>query len=183
MDKNLQNRERVTALSERLMAMFDEDQASLKATAKKGSYKTLQRKHAEELEQIVTEIGWPTINLVGEKASQSAWLVAQHSDHDLEFQKRALEIMKALPDNAVKKSNIAYLEDRVLVNSQKLQIYGTQTTRNEQGVIVPRPIQDQEQVNERRKSMGLEPLEEYLQSCQEIANEMLEAEKMATSHS
>lgn len=174
---------KIKAVSERLVEMFIEDQASLKATAETGQYQKLRKQHATELKEIISEIGWPTINLVGEEASQAAWLIAQHSDHDISFQEEALKLIRSLPEGTIKRANIAYLEDRILVNNGKPQIYGTQNIRDGQGKIISHPIDKRSFVNKRRKMMGLEPLEEYLKSCQEMADEMLEAEKMAKVNS
>jgi hypothetical protein len=56
------------------------------------------------------------------------------------------------------------LEDRVLVRKGKKQIYGTQVHSGPDtgGKMVLDPIQDEAQVDERRASVGLMPLKEYL---------------------
>ena len=60
----------------------------------------------------------------------------------------------------VSHADIAYLTDRVHVNEEKPQVFGTQFHVVE-GVRKPRPIRDSERVDERRKSMGLSTLNEY----------------------
>ena len=45
----------------------------------------------ERLEEIIAEHGWPTYDLVGEDGEEAAWVIAQHSDLDPEFQAEALE--------------------------------------------------------------------------------------------
>ena len=57
--------------------------------------------------------------------------------------------------------DIAYLADRVLCGAGKKQKYGTQVTLKE-GEFTPKPIEDEEHVDERRKELGLEPLADYL---------------------
>jgi len=58
--------------------------------------------------------------LVGKKASQGAWLIAQHADHDLKFQKKCLKLLaEKLKIKKVEPRNFAYLTDRVLVNSRQ----------------------------------------------------------------
>ena len=74
--------------------------------------------------------------------------------------------MKQATEGDVSKIDIAYLEDRVRVNTGRGQIYGTQfrETRNEEGIVVayePKPIEDIEHLDDRRISVGLEPFEEY----------------------
>jgi len=92
----------------------------------------------------------------------------QHSP-DLEFQKRCLALMEVLVrQDQFAAVHFAYLTDRVLMMEGKPQIYGTQGRFQENGVIVPHPVEDEEHVNERRKALGLESIEEYFK----VMNEM-----------
>ena len=60
-------------------------------------------------------------------------------------------------------SNYAYLVDRVKVNTNKLQIYGTQMILNkDQTSYEPKPVIDPENLNKRRESVGLGTIEEYI---------------------
>lgn len=61
----------------------------------------------------------------------------------------------------------AYLTDRVLVNSGKPQRYGTQMYRNDSGELVLRPIEDEKSIDELRKELGLESLDEYTQKMRD----------------
>ena len=122
---------------------------------------TLDFRNTERMKQIVSNMGWPTISKVGAEISNDAWLLVQHADHDVTFQKKCLDLMKQQPEGEVSKRNIAYLEDRIRVNEGQPQLYGTQF-RNEEGAPYgPRPIENPEHVNDRRKEMGMESLEEY----------------------
>jgi len=126
----------------------------------------VDRRNAEAMKRIVGEIGWSTVSKVGKEASDAAWLLIQHADHDPEFQLQCLALMRQEPENEVSLRNVAYLEDRVRVNTNRGQMYGTQfhETRDEVGNVVryePRLIEDVEHLNERRAQMGLEPHEEY----------------------
>lgn len=125
--------------------------------------------NTEKMKHIVEQIGWPTISRVGKESSVNAWLLVQHADHDVDFQKQCLDLMKAEPAGEVELHDIAYLEDRIRVNTNEGQVYGTQfretldPTARQKTVIAygPKPIEDAEHVNERRASVGLEPMEEY----------------------
>ena len=75
--------------------------------------------------------------------------------------------MKAESDGEVSKSNIAYLEDRITVGNGIPQVYGTQFHTNSDGQMVPQPIANEKKVDERRKAMGLETLDEYKKRMQE----------------
>ena len=126
---------------------------------------SLDLKHTERMKEIVNQIGWPTISKVGIEVSNMAWLLVQHSDHDVEFQKKCLELMKT-QTGEVSKRNVAYLEDRVRVNEGRPQLYGTQFGGEGEN-YGPRPIEEPEKVNERRAELGMEPLEEYAKILKE----------------
>ncbi len=149
-------------LAAELKAMGEADQA-MRNTAGQDLAKwdgSLDRKHTTRLKQIIKRYGWPTISLVGVDGTQWAWLLAQHADHDVAFQKRALKLMRALPDAEVLKRNVAYLEDRVLVAEGKPQLYGTQFMGSGAD-LQPQPIADEAELDNRRKAVGLEPFAEY----------------------
>lgn len=111
------------------------------------------------LEDQVTTSGWPLISDVGEEASQAAWLLVQHADHDPEFQAYCLGLMRVLPTTEVKPANIAYLEDRIRVAQGRPQLYGTQFYKEGDAMITPRPIEDETHLEQRRAAMGLETFE------------------------
>lgn len=64
--------------------------------------------------------------------------------------------------NKVDKRQIAYLTDRVELLNDRKQIYGTQYSIDKNGIKFIDNLINPEKVNERRKSMGMEPVEEYL---------------------
>jgi len=120
--------------------------------------------HQKRIEEIFNDYGFVGYDLVGKKGSQDFWLVVQHSDHNPEFQKEVLEKMKKEVDkeNADSKS-YALLVDRVKLNTGQKQIYGTQVDYNfKLAQAYPKKLADSINVNQRRKSVGLEPLEVYL---------------------
>lgn len=121
----------------------------------------IDTKTSNFMKEIVSLIGLPTISKVGEKASNNAWLLVQHSP-DMKFQKRYLRLLKKNISD-VKKANIAYLDDRLLVSEGKQQLYGTQLQKNKgTGEWEFCEIKDRANVNKRRKEMGLGSLEEYM---------------------
>lgn len=121
----------------------------------------IDSRNTERMREIVREFGWPTKSLVGSDGSQAAWLIIQHSP-DLEFQKKCLELMKSAAEGEVAPVDIAYLTDRILMYEGRKQIYGTQL-RIENGHHILYPIEDEKNVNARRKSIGLTSIEAYLE--------------------
>lgn len=124
-------------------------------------FRETDKRNREFLKQVLVKHGWPGKSLVGIAAAQAAFLFAQHSDEDTEFQKQCLEKMKAMPEGEVSKQHLAMLTDRVLVHEGKKQLYGTQLTMVD-GKFQPSPIEDEENVDARRKEMGLPSLADYI---------------------
>lgn len=155
-------------ISKELSDMMDEDQKVARRLNmdNKGDeswkeFNKLNEKHRNRLKEIIKDIGWPTIPKVGKRACDSAWLVAQHSDEDVEFQKECLKLIKKNKNN-VFGSQIGYLTDRILINEDKPQIYGTQLDRDEKGNLEPKNIEDKEKADKLRKELGMMTLDEYL---------------------
>jgi hypothetical protein len=153
--------------SDRILAVAKEDQR-LRFQLDVGSDKDelwakITRQDAKStkmIKSIIQEIGWPTISKVGEKASQAAWLLVQHADKDLGFQKECLELMKATIED-VRLSDIAFLTDRIRMSEGQPQLYGTQFIPAADGLTyVPYDIEDANNVDIRRREMGLKTLEE-----------------------
>ncbi|KAA5804620.1 hypothetical protein F1654_01020 [Alkalicaulis satelles] len=105
---------------------------------------------------------WFTITDHGSTAAQAAWVIAQHADHDPEFQRQALTLIEPLArEGDIRQSEFALLFDRVLVNMGQPQIYGTRGSCVD-GQWTARPIQDEAGLDERRAQMGLQPMEAYI---------------------
>ncbi len=141
------------------------DQRMRKKAVKTGIWdRRIDRRNTLKIKEIIKKYGWPTINLVGKKASKNTWLLVQHADHDVKFQKKCLGLMEnicKINPNLINKANIAYLKDRILVNEGKPQLFGTQFFTNKKGIFGPRPIKDIKNFNKRRKEYNLPPLSEY----------------------
>lgn len=103
-----------SAIADELIAMAQADQAVRRGEAFDSG---VDRRNTERLREVVSQIGWPTISKVGKEASQDAWLLAQHADHDPAFQRQCLELMvEAREDVAAR--NIAYL---LVSSSQRIE--------------------------------------------------------------
>jgi len=128
----------------------------------------VDKKNTQKMKQIVREYGWPGKSLVGEDGAHFAWLLVQHADHDLKFQKKCLALMKkAAQRGEVSSKDIAYLTDRVRINEGKTQLYGTQLHVSGSKVI-PLPISYRKTLARRRKRVGLNPLTAYLSGVKAI---------------
>lgn len=116
------------------------------------------------LEEIVDDHGWPSVQLVGEEANGAAWLILQHAD--IERQRRYLPFLRdAVGRNAALASNLAMLEDEIALVDTGEQIYGTEIKMVDDEVFVA-PVGDPARLDERRASVGLPPMEEYLKEAE-----------------
>lgn len=128
--------------------------------------KAIDMKNQEIFKEILNEYGWPGYSLVGVDGDNAAWLIVQHSDNDTVFQKECLPLIYQSAMNGESSlQNYAYLVDRILVNSGKKQLYGTQfrdlRVDNKFVDIEFLPIEDSVNVDKRRKCMGLSQIALY----------------------
>lgn len=69
----------------------------------------------------MTACGWPTTS----KDSHSAWLLAQHADSDIAFQRLAKGLLEAsVKAGIAAPRDLAYLADRIAANEGRPQEYG-----------------------------------------------------------
>ena len=122
----------------------------------------LDNKLLKRLEELIKQYGWPGKSLVGKEASLAAFLIIQHADY--EYQKKYFPlIQEALKKGEIDPRHVALLEDRILMREGKKQIYGSQLNRNNQtGKYELWPVEDEENLDKRRASIGLEPIADYL---------------------
>lgn len=119
--------------------------------------------NTDRLREIVREHGWPGRSLVGEDGCHNAWLLAQHADRQLDFQREALALLaQAVAAEDASAKDLAYLTDRVRMNEGREQLYGTQIADVTDGRAVPWPIEDPERLDERRAAAGLERFADYV---------------------
>lgn len=110
----------------------------------------------KRLAEIIDAYGWPGLRFAG-AASQTAFLVLQHADPD--SQRKYLPLMReAVQRNDALGSQLALLEDRVRVADGKPQLYGSQLSGTPLRFA---PIEDEANVDQRRRSIGMEPMADY----------------------
>lgn len=124
----------------------------------------LDRKNQKRLAEIIKEWGWPGYRLAGPVGAQAAFLIVQHAD--LGYQRKYFPLLKkAVEAGDARPSWAALLEDRIRVREGKKQIYGTQGRTNaDTRVWELYPIEDEENVDERRAKVGMGPIAAYLRS-------------------
>lgn len=147
-------------------AMQRNDQPALQVAM--GDVMREDRANGAELKRIVASVGWPTYTRVGREAGHMAWLIVQHQDADPEFQRHCLRLMEPLvAKGEVSGTDFAYLTDRVAINTGGMQTYGTQMSLVN-GKAVPTRLRDPRRVDERRRQVGLGPLDEYIRLIEQM---------------
>lgn len=121
----------------------------------------MHNQNASFLNEIIEKIGYPTIDKVGSEAGEAAWLIIQHSISQPEFMKKCLKLLEtAVSENKAAEINLAYLSDRIAVFENKPQLYGTQFDWDENGFLSPNFYDNLDKVNQRRKRIGLNTIED-----------------------
>ena len=113
------------------------------------------------LTRLLKKDGFPRVDQVGEVGLHLTWLLVQHADRDVPLQRLSLIAFQRLyAANEFSGDDLARLTDRVLVNQNEPQRYGTQFDWAS-GHFDPKPIADPEHVDARRRELGLMPLAAY----------------------
>ena len=114
------------------------------------------------MEQLIKDFGWPTYSNVGELAADAPLLVINH----LESEEMRIKYLPQIKEACLQKQGscmeFAKINDRILVNTGELQIYGMQFRYNSKRQLEPFPIKDPEYVDQKRLAIGLEPIKKYL---------------------
>lgn len=162
-----------TAVGTRLNDLASKDQQirqewnvleqNLKATtaekeAVQQRWKTIDGENLRQLKDIIAACGWPGTA----KDSHSAWLLAQHADSDLAFQREARALLQASVKAGIAAArDLAYLSDRIAANEGRPQEYGTQFSQPDRCHLIIEPVDDRAMANRRRLAVGLQSLEQY----------------------
>jgi hypothetical protein len=166
------------ALRARLDFSNMEDPAQQKIMTHMGM---IDRANTARLKVLFARCGFPDQDRHGERAQSDAWLLVQHADHDVAFQKQTLKLLEktAAERNEPVGRNFAYLSDRVAVAEHRPQLYGTQLmSPAEQPCNLDfNLLDDRQKVEARRAALGMPPLDIYKQmviknaNCQPAAQE------------
>ncbi|WP_262151449.1 DUF6624 domain-containing protein [Chryseobacterium foetidum] len=138
-----------------LSEVFESDQRIRKAN-EPIKYAKEDHRNQELVISIIEKCGMPTLKEVSQKQMDAIWLGLQHSTEEIR-KKYFPQIEKAVKNGDLSKGQYALMKDRILMDEGKPQIYGSQI-KNGKLYTLENPAT----VNERRKEMGMEPIEDYL---------------------
>lgn len=114
------------------------------------------------VKKVIKNHGWLGPNKVGEKGSLALFLVIQHASPQIH--RKYLPILKeALKNKTLSPEDFALFKDRLALENGNKQVYGTQVQKNVRtGKYEVCPLIDPKNVNKRRESVGLGPIQPYL---------------------
>ena len=128
----------------------------------KGIDPNIDRQNLVTVVSLIKKCGMPTLNEVNQEQMSAIWLVFQHADNY--HRKKYLPLLKKSAQNGdIGKSQIALMEDRILMMDGEPQIYGSQITKDQEtNKWKIYDLKDPERVDKRRREVGLGPLKEYV---------------------
>lgn len=165
-------------ITRKLLKMYETDLAVRDELVKSGELfegynprmEKIHNENAEQLEKIIFEIGWPTVDKVGPEASYAAWLIIQHAISKPTLQRMSLPLLVDMANsNQIIASEVAMLYDRICFFEMRPQKYGTQFDFDENDELSPWEIEDMEHIDDYRKKVELPPLEETIKRMREIS--------------
>jgi len=106
--------------------------------------------------KIIDSYGWLGKSQIGDIPNQALYLTIQHGSTDILVKYFPLleQSAKAGESNL---TDMATMKDRILIANGKKQLYGTQS-RMINNKLELFPIEDEQNINDRRKSVGLKEL-------------------------
>lgn len=120
-------------------------------------------RNARFLGRLIADYGWPDRLLVGQDAAEAAYLIALHADPRRDIQVAAMrEMHQAVHRGTASMRHWAHLHDRLLCTEGTPQVYGTQHQLGPDGIPVRLPVRNPEDLDVRRREVGLPPAAEAL---------------------
>ncbi len=118
--------------------------------------------------KLLDQCGWP--KGLGFLENNTIFLVIDHADTI--FMNRYFPFVKQQSENGtVQKSDLATLQDRMLMRKGLKQLYGTQTFKNiNTKQIMFWPIENPDHLADRRSTMGLLPMDNYMKLFKSTSN-------------
>jgi len=130
-----------------------------------------------EMKVLLEKHDWFGISEFGAQADNNAWLLVQHADQDPEFQREIVKRLEPLAASGeTKPSHFALLFDRVALSysdpaKRMLQRYGTQGHCTGPGTWAPFPVEDPDNLDARRRAVGLPSMAEYQKVFKDLCHE------------
>jgi hypothetical protein len=108
--------------------------------------------NVRRLKEIITQYGWPTVSMVGVRGATAAGMIAFSAHDDTAFQAQALALLEPL----LQRDEVPTLYYALLFDTVHTPQRFGMFMDCKNGVFVPtKPIEDPQQLEERRTALGL----------------------------
>ena len=114
--------------------------------------------------QIIKTNGWPTTALVSNEGVFATFQILKNANFELQRDLLPV-IIAAIKKDPFQKVEFAGLYDRLRVGAGMKQLFGTQAV-SMGGFLVLYPIEDQANLDARRKEFGLSPIDNYIEGLE-----------------
>ena len=123
--------------------------------------------------RILDTYGWPSG--LSDAANKAIFLVIDHSD--IKTMNKYIGLFRdAVEKGYLSMNDLVTMEDRMLMNASKPQKYGTQAyslVKDGKTVIYIWPVEDPDKLDALRKSVGLSPIDSYLEIVKQQGIEII----------
>jgi hypothetical protein len=113
------------------------------------------------VEQLLEKCGMPNTATAGEKGMSAIWLVVQHASAEKRVQYFP-QLLEASKQGDLERQDIALMQDLMLMDYGKPQLYGSQILMNPDRTYELNELKNPSTVDSRRAMMGMGPLSEYV---------------------
>ena len=165
--KSMADKQQLTVLID---SLHQADQACVEiqpADSAAAAFLRVKKSNYPFIADIFKRYGYPGYDFIGTTTSDKYFVLVQHSDFNVDFQQEVLQKMKKeVAKQNASGQNFAFLSDRIEINNGRPQIYGTQV--NMSGNTTIKSCIDTANLDIRRKSVGLEPIQDYINQCNEV---------------
>ena len=160
-------------LTEELLKMAGKQRELLQQVVAKDQTKQSEREKLHKLYdddtvrlcKILKINGWLTTGMVGEEGVFAAFQILKNAEN-FELQRDLLPvIIAAIKKDPFQKMEFAGLYDRLRVGAGMKQLFGTQAI-SRGGFLILYPIEDQANLDARRKEFGLGPIDNYIRGLE-----------------
>lgn len=107
-----------------------------------------------KVENIISTYGWLGKSKIGDWANSTLFIVIQHAQDNSIREKFYPLLEESVKEGESRKSDLATMKDRILIENGQPQIYGTQT--NNLGQLFP--VENKNKLNKRRRQVGLKKI-------------------------
>ena len=121
----------------------------------------IDSQNVQRLEEIINKKGWPKKSIIKGAAASTVFSIVYNADYSI--QKKFFPLIEeAANKEEASLQSLAHLIDRINLFEGKQQIYGTQFVQKDDGSWYLKDLFEPEYVNQRRKKVELQPIDEEL---------------------